>query len=78
MGEFARTALKRPFVEVRSWPTGDGRLSELLAPKSAIQDVALNVSKVASKSSAGAPALGHYEKTSVMTRLWTASAQNTT
>ena len=28
-------------------------------PKSAIQDVALNVSKVASKSSAGAPALGH-------------------
>jgi hypothetical protein len=28
-------------------------------PKPAIQDVALNVSKVASKSSAGAPALGH-------------------
>ena len=27
-------------------------------PKPAIQDVALNVSKVASKSSAGAPALG--------------------
>ena len=28
-------------------------------PKPAIQDVALKVSKVASKSSAGAPALGH-------------------
>lgn len=29
-------------------------------PKPAIQEVALNVSKVASKSSAGAPALGQY------------------
>jgi len=52
-------ARKRTFASGNSWPTSDGRLSELLAPNGR-SDRILNVSKVASISPAGAPATGHH------------------